>query len=56
MFTRIKTSDDLANKRSTFMVEMTKTTIILNNATESSLVLMDKIDRDTSTYDNLSLT
>jgi DNA mismatch repair protein MutS len=55
LFSRVGAADDLARGRSTFMVEMVETAVILNQATERSLVILDEIGRGTATFDGLSI-
>jgi DNA mismatch repair protein MutS len=55
LFSRVGAADDLARGRSTFMVEMVETSVILNQASERSLVILDEIGRGTATFDGLSI-
>lgn len=53
--TRIGASDDILSGQSTFMVEMSEVSNILNNATENSLIILDEVGRGTSTFDGVSI-
>ena len=55
IFTRIGAMDDIYSGQSTFMVEMTETANIINNATSSSLIILDEIGRGTATFDGMSI-
>jgi DNA mismatch repair protein MutS len=55
IFTRIGAMDDIFSGQSTFMMEMTETANIVNNATERSLIILDEIGRGTATFDGMAI-
>ena len=55
IFTRIGAADNVAEGKSTFLVEMEETALICNQATERSLVILDEVGRGTSTFDGLAI-